>query len=73
MQTNRKVFKGGYRVFFIYARSQDAAVLDRAIEASGLSASAFFLKAGKLLARIQRRTEEFGLTEAAKALSTLER
>ena len=77
MQTNRqatrKVFKGGYRVFFVYTRGQDVALLDAAIKRSGLSASAFFLKAGKLLARVQRRTEEVGLTEAAKTLSTLER
>jgi hypothetical protein len=76
MQTNtqatRKIFKGGYRVFFVYSRGREAALLDQAIERSGLSASAFFLKAGKLLARVQKRTEEVGLTEATKALSTLE-
>ena len=71
-QATRKVFKGGYRVFFVYTRGQEAALLDAAIKRSGLSASAFFLKAGKLLGRVQRRTEQVGLTEAAKAVTTLE-
>jgi hypothetical protein len=72
-QATRKVFKGGYRVFFVYSRGREAALLDRAVERSGLSASAYFVKAGKLLARVQRRTEGVGLAEAAKTLSTLER
>jgi hypothetical protein len=71
MKTNtlRKVYKGGYRVYFVYARSQNAALLDEAISRSGLSASAFFLKAGKLLARVQTRTEQVGLAEAARILA----
>jgi len=68
-QATRQVFKGGYRVFFVYTRGQHAALLDAAIKRSGLSASAFFVKAGTLLARVQRRTEEAGLTEAAKAVA----
>jgi hypothetical protein len=68
----KKNFKGRYRVYFVYGRGQEATLLDAAIKRSGLSASAFFLKAGKLLARVQRRTEEVGLTEAAKAVTSLE-
>jgi len=70
-RTLKKNVKGRYRVFFVYSRGREAALLDRAVERSGLSASAYFVKAGKLLARVQRRTEGVGLTEAAKALSTL--
>jgi len=69
----KKNVKGRYRVFFVYSRGQEAALLDRAIKASGLSATAFFVKAGKLLARVQGRADEVGFIEAAKALATLER
>jgi hypothetical protein len=45
-------YKQGRRVYFVYP-GKDARMLIKAIKASALSQSAFFVEAGKLLARVQ--------------------